>query len=38
MKFWFSAGGLILDFSVQTFRGVAVFQPVMNGKKNNFYQ
>jgi hypothetical protein len=27
-----SAGGLILDFAVQTIRGVAVFQPVMNGK------
>lgn len=26
-----SAGGLILDFAVQTLRGVAVFQPVMNG-------
>jgi len=27
-----SAGGLILDFAVQTLRGVAVFQPVMNGR------
>lgn len=27
-----SAGGIILDFAVQTFRGLAVFQPVMNGK------
>lgn len=26
-------GGLILDFAVQTFRGVAVFQPVMNGRE-----
>jgi hypothetical protein len=30
-----SAGGLILDFAVQTIRGVAVFQPVMNGKYLN---
>ena len=34
-----SAGGLILDFAVQTIRGVAVFQPVMNGKYLNcFYK
>jgi hypothetical protein len=26
-------GGLILDFAVQTLRGVAVFQPVMNGNE-----
>ncbi|CAF3467714.1 unnamed protein product, partial [Rotaria sp. Silwood2] len=25
-----SVGGIILDFAVQTLRGVAVFQPVMN--------
>ncbi|CAF0722974.1 unnamed protein product [Adineta ricciae] len=30
-----SAGGLILDFAVQTLRGVAVFQPVMNGVGGN---
>jgi solute carrier family 41 len=29
-----SAGGIILDFAVQTMRGVAVFQPVMNGKQS----
>ncbi|CAF3273454.1 unnamed protein product [Rotaria socialis] len=30
-----SVGGLILDFAVQTLRGVAVFQPVMNGVGGN---
>lgn len=30
-----SAGGLILDFAVQTLSGVAVFQPVMNGVGGN---
>jgi len=30
-----SAGGIILDFAVQTIGGIAVFQPVMNGKQSN---
>jgi hypothetical protein len=30
-------GGLILDYAVQTLRGVAVFQPVMNGKELFFF-
>jgi len=27
-----SVGGLILDFTVVNYRGIAVFQPVINGK------
>ncbi|ODM99627.1 Solute carrier family 41 member 1 [Orchesella cincta] len=30
-----SFGGLILDFAVKTFKGVAVFQPVINGVGGN---
>ncbi|ESO84259.1 hypothetical protein LOTGIDRAFT_184369 [Lottia gigantea] len=30
-----SAGGLILDFTVKTFDGIAVFQPVINGVGGN---
>lgn len=28
----FSGGGFILKFAVQAFKGIAVFQPVINGK------
>ena len=28
----FSVGGLILDFTVANYHGIAVFQPVINGK------
>ena len=28
----FSIGGCILDFAVSRFKGIAVFQPVINGK------
>lgn len=31
-SFFFSMGGLILDFAVATYHGIAVFQPVVNGK------
>ncbi|CAF0806451.1 unnamed protein product [Adineta steineri] len=30
-----SAGGIILDFAIQTLRGIAVFQPVINGVGGN---
>ncbi|XP_026272474.1 solute carrier family 41 member 1 [Frankliniella occidentalis] len=30
-----SAGGLILDYTVSTFKGIAVFQPVINGVGGN---
>lgn len=30
--FSFSVGGLILDFTVGNYHGIAVFQPVINGK------
>ncbi len=33
IEFWFSLGGLILDFAVQSLHGLAVFQPVINGKE-----
>ena len=29
--FHFSIGGLILDFTVRNYTGIAVFQPVING-------
>ena len=31
----FSMGGLILDFAVGNYHGIAVFQPVINGKSCN---
>ena len=31
----FSTGGLILDFAVDKFYGIAVFNPVMNGVGGN---
>lgn len=31
----FSIGGLILDFTVANFKGIAVFQPVINGVGGN---
>lgn len=33
--FPFSTGGLILDFAVNKFYGIAVFSPVMNGVGGN---
>jgi hypothetical protein len=33
---WFySIGGLVLDFTVSSFKGIAVFQPVINGVGGN---
>ena len=31
----YSTGGLILDFAVDKYRGIAVFSPVMNGVGGN---
>lgn len=32
MDMSYSIGGLILDFAVSAYDGIAVFQPVINGK------
>ena len=32
MFVYYSVGGLILDFAVAKYNGIAVFQPVINGK------
>lgn len=32
---FYSIGGLILDFTVSNFKGIAVFQPVINGVGGN---
>ena len=32
---YYSIGGLILDFTVSNFKGIAVFQPVINGVGGN---
>lgn len=33
--FYFSAGGLILDYSISSYKGIAVFQLVINGVGGN---
>lgn len=33
---FFSVGGLILDYTVANYHGIAVFQPVINGKRPKY--